>query len=55
MEFIQISKKLGEGGFGSVYLAYDNLLKMEVAVKILNFSQNIKMSHMITKEIEALG
>ena len=23
MEFIEIKKKLGEGGFGAVYLAYD--------------------------------
>ena len=55
MEFIEIKKKLGEGGFGAVYLAYDQLLKQEVAVKVLNFAQNIKNSHMITKEIEALS
>ena len=55
MKFIEIKKKLGEGGFGAVYLAYDQLLKQEVAVKVLNFAQNIKNSHMITKEIEALS
>jgi serine/threonine protein kinase len=44
MEFLQIQKKLGEGGFGSVYLAYDKLLNQEVAVKILNFSSNFKNS-----------
>ena len=38
MEFIEIKKKLGEGGFGAVYLAYDQLLKQEVAVKVLNFA-----------------
>lgn len=44
MEFLQIQKKLGEGGFGSVYLANDKLLNQEVAVKILNFSSNFKNS-----------
>jgi serine/threonine protein kinase len=54
MEFIKIQRKLGEGGFGSVYLAFDELIKQEIAIKVLNFSSH-KNSHMITKEIEALG
>lgn len=55
MEFIEIERKLGEGGFGSVYLAHDRLLNQQAALKVLNFGSNIKNSHMITKEIDALG
>ena len=54
MEFIELKSKLGEGGFGSVYLAHDKLLQIDVAVKVLNFNDH-KKSHMITKEIEALS
>lgn len=46
---------MGEGGFGSVFLAYDSIVQEDVAIKILNFSSNAKQAHMITKEIEALG
>jgi serine/threonine protein kinase len=42
MEFIQMKEKLGEGGFGSVFLAYDKISQQDVAIKILNFSQNFK-------------
>ena len=55
MTFIEIERKLGEGGFGEVYLGNDKLLGQEVAIKVLNFGTNIKNAHMITKEIEALG
>jgi len=54
MEFIHKKAKLGEGGFGSVFLADDDITKDEVAIKVLNFSSSSN-SHMITKEIEALG
>lgn len=54
MEFLEIKGKLGQGGFGSVYLAWDNLFKREVAVKILNSSDHPLTPHMITKEIEVL-
>jgi len=55
MELIEKKSKLGEGGFGSVYLAYDKMIDKEVAIKVLNFGSNSSMSHMFTKEIEALG
>lgn len=55
MEFIDIERKLGEGGFGSVYLGHDKLLSQQVAIKLLNFGTSVKNSNMITKEIDALG
>ena len=54
MEFLEIKRKLGQGGFGSVYLAYDKLNNQEVAVKILNSNDHPLSPHMMTKEIEAL-
>ena len=55
MEFIDIERKLGEGGFGAVYLGQDKLLGEQVAVKVMNFGSSIKNSNMITKEIDALS
>jgi serine/threonine protein kinase len=54
MEFLEIKRKLGEGGFGQVYLAWDLLNEREVAVKIMNFQDHPLNSHMMSKEIEAL-
>lgn len=54
MDFLDLKQKLGQGGFGQVYLAYDNLNKREVAVKILNSNDHPLNPHMMNKEIEAL-
>jgi serine/threonine protein kinase len=40
MEFYDIKQKLGQGGYGSVYLAWDILNQRDVALKILNQVQN---------------
>ena len=44
MEFLDVQEKLGEGGFGSVFLCYDKLLDKDVAMKVLNFNLNITKS-----------
>lgn len=54
MEFLTLKNKLGQGGFGSVYLGWDGLNKREVAVKIISSGDNIYNSTMMYKEIEAL-
>lgn len=54
MEFLEFKSKLGQGGFGSVYLAWDKLHQKEVAVKVLSSSDYNHNLHMMSKEIEAL-
>ena len=54
MDLLEIKRKLGQGGFGSVFLAYDKLNEREVAVKILNCNDHPLSPQLMTKEIEAL-
>lgn len=55
MEFLELQGKLGEGGFGQVYLAYDKLNKRKVAVKFLTSSDHPLTPQLMNKEIEALA
>ena len=55
MKFLDLKGKLGEGGFGQVYLAYDKMHKRKVAVKIINSHDHPLTPNMMNKEIEAFA
>ena len=55
MTFLDLKGKLGEGGFGQVYRAYDKITKTNVAVKILSSQDHPTTPHMMNKEIQALA
>jgi serine/threonine protein kinase len=55
MENYEMGKKLGEGGFGQVYLATDKSSGKKVAIKLLSVLEHPLSPHMMNKEIEALA
>jgi serine/threonine protein kinase len=55
MENYEMGKKLGEGGFGQVYLATDKSSGKKVAIKLLSVLDHPLSPHMMNKEIEALA
>jgi serine/threonine protein kinase len=55
MDNYEIKEKLGEGGFGQVFLAWDKTMRAKVAIKFLNVLDHPLSPHMMNKEIEALA
>ena len=55
MENYELGKKLGEGGFGQVFLATETSSGKKVAIKLLSVLDHPLSPHMMNKEIEALA
>ncbi len=57
LDALTFKRQLGKGGFGTVLLMYDQLYKMDVAVKFINFRQEngTGNAHLMKKEVEALS
>ena len=49
-----LNKRLGEGGMSEVYLAYDELMQRDIAIKVMS-SSNPEYIERFQREVEAVG
>ena len=55
LDHYTLIKKLGEGNFGKVYLAFNKNSGVECAVKIITNTQNLKCVDDLKREFDMMG